>query len=530
MTHDAVVIGAGPNGLVAANLLADHGWSVLVLEEQAAPGGAVRSDRDVHEDFVHDTFSSFYPLTAASPIIGGLDLGSYGLQWTHAPAVVGHPTPDGGWAVLHRDRERTAHGLEAVTPGDGEAWLRLSDTWDRIEAPLLAALFAPLPPLRATPRLLAAVARTGGLEVVRTLLLPAVDLVRRFRGPAPGLLLAGNAAHADLPLASPGSGFFGLLLCMLGQRVGYPVPVGGAQMITDALVARLEARGGVIACGHAVEQVLVEAGRAVGVRTADGERHRAGTVVADTSLPALFGELLAPEHVPAHVRRQTADFRWDPGTVKVDWALSGPVPWEAAPVTQPGTVHVAGSVSEMTNTLTQVASGVVPAHPLMLVGQTTTADPTRSPSGTEALWSYAHVPQPDETVVDSGEGGIRGIWDHDDRERFADRMQARIEALAPGFSERVLARRVLGPHELERRNRNLVGGALNGGTAQLHQQLVLRPLPAMRGRAETGLPGLYLASAAAHPGGAVHGAPGHHAARAALAHGRLRGLVPGRRR
>jgi phytoene dehydrogenase-like protein len=177
----------------------------------------------------------------------------------------------------------------------------------------------------------------------------------------------------------------------------------------------------------------------------------------------------------------------------------------------------------MTATLAQVASGVVPDRPFLLTGQMTTSDPSRSPAGTESMWAYAHVPQPGATRSDAG-GEISGRWDHDDLERFADRMQARIEERAPGFCDLVAARRVLGPHELEARNANLVGGAVNGGTSQLHQELVFRPVPAMRGRAATGLPGLYLASASAHPGGGVHGAAGANAARAAIWHQRTHSL------
>jgi phytoene dehydrogenase-like protein len=220
-------------------------------------------------------------------------------------------------------------------------------------------------------------------------------------------------------------------------------------------------------------------------------------------------------------------FQLDPSTVKVDWALSGPVPWATPPPVPPGTVHVADSVEQMTESLGQVGARAVPAKPFLLVGQMTTTDPTRSPAGTESMWAYTHVPQ--HAVRDAGDGGIRGVWDTDDCERFADRMQDRLERLAPGFGSRVVSRRVLGPRELEARDANLVGGAINGGTSQLHQELVLRPVPGL-GRAETPVKGLYLASASAHPGGGVHGAPGTNAARAAVAHARVRGLIPGGRR
>ena len=182
----------------------------------------------------------------------------------------------------------------------------------------------------------------------------------------------------------------------------------------------------------------------------------------------------------------------------------------------------------MTLALAQVNAGHVPAAPFLLAGQMTTTDPTRSPAGTESMWAYTHVPQPDRLRGDAGDGRIRGTWDDDDCERFADRVQARVEEHAPGFGSRVLSRRVLGPHELQARNANLVGGALNGGTAQLHQELFFRPVPGMRGRPETGVGGLYLASSSAHPGGGVHGAPGANAARAALLHHRLGRLRLGR--
>lgn len=522
--HDAIVVGAGPNGLVAANLLADAGWSVLLLEAQPEVGGAVRSDRELHPDFVHDTFSAFYPLGAASSVLAELDLERYGVRWRHAPAVLGHPLPDGSWAMLHRDRERTAAGLDKAHSGDGDAWLELAATWDRIGDAVIAAMLSPFPPVRGGLRSLAAVARTGGLDLVRTLASPALTAVTDlFGGEAARLLVAGNAGHADIPLTAPGSSLLGILLAMLGQTVGFPVPEGGAGQLSQALARRFVDKGGTIRCEQEVVRIDVADGRVSAVRTADGQRHPVRRcVLADVSAPALFEHLLPDEVVPGRVRRGMRRFRLDPGTVKVDWALDGAVPWANPPEVAPGTVHVAHSLREMDQTLTQLAAGVIPDHPFMLAGQMTSSDPTRSPAGTESLWAYAHVPQPGPDVRDAGDGPVRGVWDHDDCERFADRMQARFEALAPGFGSRILARRVLGPRELEARDANLVGGAIGGGTAQLQQQLVFRPVPGMRGRAETGVPGVYLASSAAHPGGGVHGACGANAARAALAHARFR--------
>lgn len=206
-------------------------------------------------------------------------------------------------------------------------------------------------------------------------------------------------------------------------------------------------------------------------------------------------------------------FELDPATIKVDWALSGPVPWQNPPAAAPGTVHIADSIEELSSGLEKVQGGVVPARPFLLVGQMSTADPTRSPVGTEALWAYTHVPQ----LVRADEGGeVTGSWDDTEIERLADRMQQRLERYAPGFGSRVIARRILGPRQMQARDENLINGALGGGTAGLHQQLLLRPIPGS-GRAETPIRGLFLGSAAAHPGGGVHGACGANAARAVLA-------------
>ncbi len=522
--YDAVVIGAGPNGLVAANALLDKRWSVLVLEAQPEVGGAVRSDEDVHPGFVHDTFSAFYPLAAASPTLQALHLENYGLRWVHAPAVLGHPQQDGSWAMLHRDRQITAALMDEQYPGDGATWIEMCEEWDRIGDQLVGALVSPFPPVRHGIAALLRLRSVGGLGFVRSLLSPAVELGRsRFGGESPRLMLAGNAGHSDIPLDAAGSGLMGLLLVMLGQTVGFPVPEGGAGNLTCALARRIESLDGEIRCSSPVVRIVVDSGRATGVRTDDGEQVTAlRAVVADVVAPHLYGRLLRDEDVPARTAQAMKHFQIDPSTVKVDWALDRPVPWASSPPHAPGTIHLADSVDQMTEALSQVAAHAIPARPFMLAGQMTTADPTRSPAGTESLWAYTHVPQ--QATRDAGEENIRGVWDGDDLERFADRMQARFEDLAPGFGARVVARRVLGPREMEARDANLLGGAVNGGTAQLHQELIFRPVPGL-GRSETRIKNLYLGSASAHPGGGVHGACGMNAARAAVAHARADRLL-----
>ena len=517
--HDAVVIGSGPNGLAAANLLVDHGWDVLVLEAQPTPGGAVASDHGVHPDFTHDTFSSFYPMAGVSPVFRRLDLERHGLEWTHAPAVIGNPLPDGSWAMVHRSAADTVAALEAQTPGDGEPWLELVHAWNRIGPELCDGLMGPLLPVRAVLRGLPKLRSVGGGQFIRTLLEPVTTLVeQRFRGPAARLLLGGSAAHTDLPLAASGSGLYAFVLTMIAQTTGFGVPRGGAAELTAALLRRLAERGGQVRTDARVSEVLLDGHRARGVCTAEGELITSRAVIAGVAVTSLYGELISPDRLTPRIRRGMAGFEQDPATIKVDWALSGPVPWANPPEAAPGTLHVSDSLDQLGLAQAAITHHRIPAAPFLLAGQMTTADPARSPTGTEALWAYTHVPQ--VVHADEGPDGLTGEWDASELERMADRVQARIRAYAPDFDSVVISRRVLGPRQLQDRNANLVNGALGGGTSGLHQQLVFRPTPGL-GRAETPYRGLFLGSASAHPGGGVHGACGANAARAAVFAARL---------
>jgi phytoene dehydrogenase-like protein len=510
---DAIVVGSGPNGLVAANLLADAGWDVLVLEANGHPGGAVRSDSSVHPQFVTDLFSAFYPLAAASTVLSRLDLDRHGLRWTHAPTVLAHLFPDGRSVGLWRDAARTAASVESFADGDGAAWLELVGQFERMREPLLQALFRPFPPLLPAVR----VARRLGTADLLRFLRSAVTPMRRFgdenfRGEGGPLLIAGNALHVDLGPESAGGALYGWLLTMLGQSVGYPVPVGGAGRLTDALVARLVAHGGDVRTDARVTRIEIVAGRAVGVRMADGSRVAARrAVLADVSAPALYRDLVGLERLPGRLGDDLARFQWDMPTLKVNWALSRPIPWTVETAGGAGTVHLGADLDGLTRYAAQLSTGRIPSDPFLLLGQMTTSDPTRSPDGTESAWAYTHLPEGRHLTAA-------------EVQQHVERMEAVIERHAPGFGDSVLARTVQAPLDLQAADANLHSGAVGGGTSGIHQQLVFRPLPGL-GRGETPIDRLYLASASAHPGGGVHGGPGANAARAALLRERARGRV-----
>jgi len=510
---DAVVIGAGPNGLVAANLLADAGWHVLVLEAHQVAGGAVRTAELTLPGFHHDVFSAFYPFAVASPPMRSLDLETYGLRWLRAPITVGHPTPDGPSGLLAMDRSVTHRSLEAFAVGDGARWRDAMAPWPKIGSLLIDALFTPFPPVRPSLRVVRRLGAGGALEFARD----AVMSVRRygderFVGSGGRLLFAGLALHTDLAPESATSAFYGWILAALGEEVGFPVVQGGSQRLTEALVRRLATKGGRVICGVPVERVLVRDGRAHGVAVGGARVAATRAVLADVAAPALYADLVGLDKLPARFGVDVGRFERASATVKVDWALDGPIPWHDADLHRAGTVHIADSMHELSEYSFHLATGQLPSHPYLLVGQMTTVDATRSPPGTETAWAYTHVPQ---SPSGDARRELDPHWNEKTRELFADRMEQRIEAHAPGFRSKILGRHILAPPDFSTWNANLVGGDVNGGTAELSQQLVFRPVPGL-GRAETPIDRLYLASASAHPGGGVHGGPGANAARAAL--------------
>ncbi|GAA3617373.1 NAD(P)/FAD-dependent oxidoreductase [Marihabitans asiaticum] len=500
---DVVVIGAGHHGLVAACELADAGWDVLVLEGEERVGGAVAS-RDV-DGWVMDEFSACHPLGLASPVLRGLELDRFGLEWAHAPAPVTHvsgPLDVQGSAVLARP-EQTAELLEQDHPGDGEAWLRLCSRYRAIREPLWRALLTQWPP---TTSLLPLVRSVGVLDLpdlARFALLPVAQMGREIFGGARGReILAGNALHADIPPDAPGSGLYGWVMSMLAQDVGFPSPKGGARVLAQALRSRAEWAGAQVETGRPVRRVRVEGGRATAVETEDGQvvRARRG-VVADTSAPDLYRRLLDDTDVPGGLRTRMERFVWDLPTLKLDYRLSRPMPWRAQRARGAAVVHAGRDLPGLVTWAAELGAGRVPDHPFALVGQMATVDPTRAPHGGESLWLYTHLPRQ--------VGGAAAVA------VTTERCEQMLDELAPGWRDGVVGREHRGPGDLEEADPNLGEGAIAGGTMQLFQQAIWRPTTGLGGP-RTHIAGLYLGSAAIHPGGGVHGGCGHLAARAAL--------------
>lgn len=509
--YDAVVIGSGPNGLTAAVTLAKGGRSVLVVEAAAALGGAAATAELTLPGFHHDVFSAVHPAGVASPVFADLPLERHGLRWIHPDLAMAHPLPGGRAAVLSQDLDRTVRSLEGLHQGDGRRWQELVAPYLRHFEAVRSTMLAGFPPVAGPARLFPALRLGGSLEFVRLLLMSAESLAGEVLHGVGAAWLFGSSLHGDAPLDSAGSAIAGMYLNLLGHAVGWPSPEGGAGRIPAALAGHLRELGGELRTGAPAERVHAQRRHVVAVSLASGETIQTRTVVATTTphgLVRLAGDALGDAYV-----RRALRFRYGPQTIKLDWALDGPIPWENEDVRGAGTVHVGGTPDDIRGALRVVARGRLPTHPFLLAGQQSLADPTRAPAGKHTAWAYSHTP----AGVDWGA----------ERERFADTMERQIEQFAPGFRDLILARHILAPQDLESRNASLVGGDVGHGSYAM-DQLVFRPVPALNPYS-TPLRGLFIGSASVFPGGAVHGVPGHAAARAALREARIPRLAHLRR-
>jgi phytoene dehydrogenase-like protein len=465
---DAVVVGAGPNGLVAALTLARAGWKVIVLEAGDRPGGGSRTDELTLPGFLHDVCSAIHPLGIASPALRDLGLEDVGVRWVHPEVPLAHMLRPDRAVVLHRSLEATAEGLAE----DGPGWTRLLGPPVRAGFDLTDSLLSPLDLPPRHPVELARFGTTG----IRS----ATSLGRtRFSGEAGPALLAGLAAHSMLELDRPITGGFGILLGTLAHSVGWPVAEGGSGAITDGLVELLESAGGEVRCGHRI--------------TSLGQLPPARAVLFDVTPRQLLS--IAEDRLPSLYRWALRRFRHGPGVFKVDWALDGPVPWTDPAAGRAGTVHIGGTMAEVCASEAAVNAGRHADQPFLLVGQQSVADPTRAPAGAHTLWGYCHVP-------------------HGSDRNMTDAVERRIERFAPGFRDRILARHSTGPAALQTYNGNYVGGDISGGVADA-RQFLFRPVPSIRPWA-TPARGIYLCSSSTPPGGGVHGMCGRAAADAVL--------------
>jgi phytoene dehydrogenase-like protein len=466
--YDAVVVGAGPNGLSAAVVLAREGLAVLVVEAAREVGGACRSGGLTRPGFVHDVGASILPLAAASPLFERLPLERHGLRWVHPAIPVAHPLGGGRAVAAYRSLGTTARRLGRDRSAYEALLEPLVEGWPVILGEVMR-------PLVRFPRHPVAMARFGTRA-----LLPASTLARwTFSTEEARALFGGIAAHATVPLSSPGSSALGLMLLMAAHGRGWPFPRGGSSALTDALAGYLRELGGEIVTGWRVRSLE--------------ELPPARAVVLGLTPRQILA--LAGPHLPRIYRARLSRYRYGGAAFKVDYALREPIPWTAEACRRAGTVHVTGPLAELEAAEAAVARGRVPERPFILLAQHSLFDPSRAPGDRHTAWLYCHVPH--GSTVD-----------------MTGRIERQIERYAPGFREIVLERRIRSPFALEAANPNLVGGDINGGANTL-PQLVARPVLSRRPHR---LPfhGLYQCSSATPPGGGVHGMCGFHAARAVL--------------
>lgn len=472
-TPNAIVVGAGPNGLSAAITLALRGISVLVLEAEATIGGAVRSAELTLPGFVHDIGSAIHPLGYDSPFFRRLPLHEHGLEWVHSPAPLGHPLDGGDAVTLEVSPAETAAQLGA----DGTAYSKLFTPAAKIWADILQSQQeAAEPSLERGIRAAMSRPLTGaalGLAQIRS----ADALAGRFKGARARALIAGMAAHSTLPLDKATTGGICIALATAGHVGGWPFPRGGAQKLSDALVSYLRSLGGTIETGHRVTSLR--------------ELPPARAVLLDIT-PRQFLQL-ASDQLPARYAKFLRHFRYGMGAYKLDWALSEPVPWAAPALRRAATIHIGGTLEEIATYELSAWNGKPNGKPFLIVAQHSLFDRTRAPEGRHTLWAYCHVPNGSELDVTAA-------------------VEAQIGRFAPGFRDVIIGRSVLPPRALEALNANLIGGDIMGGMQDLYQ-LAIRPTMRYWG---TPLEGVYLCSASTPPGGGVHGMCGHIAARIAL--------------
>ncbi len=466
-SYDAIVVGAGPNGLAAGIAIAQTGRSVLVVEGQDTVGGGARSAALTLPGFLHDVCSAVHPLAVGSPFFSTLPLSSHGLDWVQPPAPLAHPLDDGTAVMMERSVEATADGLGLDAASYRGLFGPLVRDWPKLTDDLLGPLRLPRHPL-ATARF--------GLTGLRS----ALSVARsRFGSERARALFAGLAAHSILPLERPVSAAFGLVLGASGHAVGWPMPRGGAQRIADALASHLTSLGGQIETGRPVERLE--------------DLPTAAVTLLDLTPRQVIN--VAGQRLPDFFRRRLEAYRYGPGVFKMDWALSGPVPWRASECARAGTVHLGGTMAEVAHAEREVWRGSHPDRPFVLLSQPSLFDPSRAPGGQHTAWAYCHVP--------NGSG-----FD------MTDRIEAQVERFAPGFRERILKRSARPPAAMEEYNPNYIGGDINGGVQDIGQ-LFSRPA---RMFSPYSIPStdLFICSSSTPPGGGVHGMCGYFAARAAL--------------